>query len=123
MCSFISALRPGYHPRYQPSTAAPQCALFDSKHVFYWAIAPLVGFYALYAGFLLPNAHWLEPTALLTRWASLPESLSCFVKVAVHWTAALFFLMVGACGGSGVAAHAPVAGGCPGDAGPRACGA
>jgi len=45
-----------------------QVAGLDSKKVFYWALAPMVAFYALFAAVLLPNADALQPVALATKY-------------------------------------------------------
>lgn len=59
-----------------PSPA--QVQKLDSKAVFYWALAPMVAFYALFAAVLLPNADALQPVALATKYcAQLVRSLVC----------------------------------------------
>lgn len=69
-------------------------AKLDSKAVFYWALAPMVAFYAVFAAVLLPNADALQPVALATKYcAQLPESLGCFVRVASNWVYSLFFIL------------------------------
>jgi hypothetical protein len=62
--------------------------------VFYWAIAPLAAFFSFFASALLPNVAALHPTGLAERLgASLPESLSCLVKICANWTYTLFFVL------------------------------
>jgi ATP/ADP translocase len=54
------------------------------ENVFYWAMAPLVIFYAFFAAVLLPNVGSLHPLDKVASWlAALPESLACFVKVSL----------------------------------------
>ena len=55
------------------------------ENVFYWALAPLVVFYAIFAAVLLPNIGTLHPIDKVGTWISaLPESLACFVKVRIY---------------------------------------
>jgi ATP/ADP translocase len=56
-----------------------QVAKLDSKAVFYWALAPMVAFYAVFAAFLLPNADALQPVALATKYCA---QLVCFDAMA-----------------------------------------
>ena len=63
----------------------PQVNKVPHQAIFYWALAPLVAFYALFAAILLPNVGWLHPVDQVATWsAALPDSLSCFVKVSWH---------------------------------------
>lgn len=45
-------------------------AKLDSKAVFYWALAPMVLFYTLFAAVLLPNADALQPVAQAAKYCS-----------------------------------------------------
>lgn len=62
-----------------------QVASKDSKSVFYWALAPMVAFYAFFAAVLLPNADKIQPVALATKYCATlvsshfvqPMSLVC----------------------------------------------
>lgn len=57
------------------------------RAVFPLALAPLAGFFALFAAVLLPNAHALHPVeAAAALAAALPDSLACLVRVAANWT-------------------------------------
>lgn len=47
-----------------------QVGSLDSKAVFYWALAPMVAFYALFAAVLLPNANALQPVALAAKYCA-----------------------------------------------------
>lgn len=51
-------------------TPSVQVAKLDSKAVFYWALAPMVAFYAVFAAILLPNADALQPVALATKYCA-----------------------------------------------------
>jgi len=63
-----------------------------SRVVFYAAIAPLVAFYALFAGVLYPAHGVLHPTGLVEAAASwMPTGLMGLVKVVQYWTFSLFY--------------------------------
>jgi len=63
-----------------------------SRVVFYAAIAPLVAFYALFAGVLYPAHSVLHPTGLVEAAASwMPTGLMGLVKVVQYWTFSLFY--------------------------------
>jgi ATP/ADP translocase len=58
-------------PVLHACTATPvQVAGLDSKAVFYWALAPMVAFYAFFAAVLLPNADVIQPVALATKYCA-----------------------------------------------------
>jgi hypothetical protein len=50
--------------------APAQVSSLDSRAVFYWALAPMAAFYALFAAVLLPNVDALQPTALAAQYCS-----------------------------------------------------
>lgn len=47
-----------------------QVASMDSQSVFYWALAPMVAFYAFFAAVLLPNADKIQPVALAAKYCA-----------------------------------------------------
>lgn len=51
--------------------AACQGKVVSSDSVFYWALAPLAVFYALFAAVLLPNAAAIHPTALAEQYVKV----------------------------------------------------
>lgn len=64
-----------------------QVAKLDSKAVFYWALAPMVLFYTLFAAVLLPNADALQPVAQAAKYCTqLVSSLAPCMPSFWHTT-------------------------------------
>lgn len=62
--------------------------------MFQFALAPMAGFFALFALVLLPNAAAIHPISLAEQYISvLPDSLGCFIRVAANWSYTLFFIL------------------------------
>lgn len=58
-----------------------QGQMVDSEAVFYWALAPLAVFYAVFAAVLLPNAAVIHPVALAEKYIHMMPDRSVALKV------------------------------------------
>eukprot|EP00242_Pyramimonas_sp_CCMP2087_P010854 CAMPEP_0198199640 /NCGR_PEP_ID=MMETSP1445-20131203/2872_1 /TAXON_ID=36898 /ORGANISM="Pyramimonas sp., Strain CCMP2087" /LENGTH=489 /DNA_ID=CAMNT_0043869525 /DNA_START=849 /DNA_END=2318 /DNA_ORIENTATION=- len=68
------------------------CANLQSKNVFYFAIAPLVVFYAFFITVLYPAHAWLHPQGLVEMASGIiPVGLMGMVRVIENWTFSMFF--------------------------------
>lgn len=65
---------------------ALQVAGLDSKAVFYWALAPMVVFYAVFAAVLLPNADVIQPVALATKYCATLVRWQPAACAHWHWS-------------------------------------
>ncbi|WIA35409.1 hypothetical protein OEZ86_003854 [Tetradesmus obliquus] len=69
-------------------------AHLPEKAVFYAAVTPLLGYYALFAAAIYPIAGSLHPLELMAKIApSVPVGLHGLLKVVGNWTYSLFFCM------------------------------
>ena len=67
------------------------CEVLPQSWVFHAAIAPLLGFYVLFAAALYPIHTTLHPHGLLQALSYLPSGIHGLIKVVEYWTFSLFF--------------------------------
>ncbi len=68
--------------------------ILSKPKLFYMSVAPFMGFFALFALVLYPNASSLEPTAL-SNWIQglLPEKLAFIADIVRKWPYPLFYVI------------------------------